>query len=1363
MELVKVSVKGTGISAQQYSPIDNSLITSNFINSSFGAKEDYIEIFIYDQNGNILLSDYDGFDYYPYLTSNPQNNLYNVISLDPQKDVINRGFTRGSVNIQYSFFKKLFNSQFGKTYWIKEISESRTELKLASQVISDIGIIEGFDVYQNYISTKNYYSDFYLNFGDNNLVIGVNVAVAEDEEGTFLLVKLYEPLDADIDVKAQLWIVDKISEAINYNVDIQVPAVDENEANRLRGPNFAVRVSEKIGQTTPYYSYNSLIASNYTSSFQKLLSYYQDKSVEINVDYSNFGNFIHFSSAVERLENFKYKLELIESYNNDIRLANSYSSQSPTAASSSIGLASNSINNVIKNFDTYEYFLYFDSGSWSWPKRNNTQPFALYSVTSSQASNWLGSIDTVTTPTTASLLYSASLYDYSNKDYLRYSIPQYLLDDSSNQPYLTFLDMIGQHFDNIWIYYKDVTNRFDATNNPNTGISLDLVSDALRGLGFELYTNTSITNNLYYTLFGINQDGTLLPPTGSERITNYVTSSIATLPGLQIQDEYYKRLYHNLPYLLKTRGTQRGIKALIASYGIPDTILDVKEFGGVSRETLAGIYDIDSEDYKITIATGSNGQVTGSSSISSSLLSYSTTLQYYSTDKRLNSANVEVGFSPSNTVNNNITASGVIIGNIDQYIGNPSYANLSTYPALDTLKTTYFQSYDKPKSVWEYIRLIKFYNNSLFKTIKDFVPARANLSTGIIIKSHILERNKYARNEPSASVNQYSESIELLSITGSAANTISGSTNWQAPLLTLVGYVPYSSSQNIEKFTGEFSGSIITATDYESFPQIEYNNNVSSSNASLSNLTSSLLALYQNVTASVRSQKYFDLDYTSNQSTPVNFGIVTQSISQSQVSGFDNQGAYTSSTVPYAELQDSNYALQSFTIPRYYGSKTISATYTDYTVGDASYGDTAAIDKIKFQYAYLVDIYSSSLQLPERSNAQIKYIIDNEENVLNLTKLNNNIFTSQNLYKSGESVDISLFDYDPNNPDGQFLTNNSNVTLYEGGFRYSPILYNPNGAASLTYNFATPIVTTGSISTPGGDTYTAPLDQYNYFNWTSAVDYSYSTQYSQIICTITASVSPSPLTQTIRLTYLFEPNSRGISNGFLEQERYLTVSNGATVSPLGSSAARAFFAGFSPVYYFDPVLVGAEAVVAGSGGSTSFNVYSTSSIDISPSWTYNTSSAGANVVRLSATQSLYYLSPQFVQSGSYPGIEQAVFPFQLNVNDLIRLYNYTSSLLDRNDEYRVVNTFVEASGSNNFPYVNVTLDRPISPANYTSSYAIYKYIVLKHIPDETNLILELNGAYNIPTDGLIFPKYISKIARENSGNVIKSLKQQNLI
>ena len=47
-----------------------------------------------------------------------------------------------------------------------------------------------------------------------------------------------------------------------------------------------------------------------------------------------------------------------------------------------------------------------------------------------------------------------------------------------------------------------------------------------------------------------------------------------------ITKEVWKRLYHNLPYLLKTKGTERGIRALITSYGIPSTILRVKEYGG---------------------------------------------------------------------------------------------------------------------------------------------------------------------------------------------------------------------------------------------------------------------------------------------------------------------------------------------------------------------------------------------------------------------------------------------------------------------------------------------------------------------------------------------------------------------------------------------------------------------------------------------------------------------------------------------------------------------------------------------------------------------------------------------------------------
>ena len=46
---------------------------------------------------------------------------------------------------------------------------------------------------------------------------------------------------------------------------------------------------------------------------------------------------------------------------------------------------------VIKNLDGYEKFLYFESGTYSWPKSNTQSPYTLFSYTSSEATTWLGS------------------------------------------------------------------------------------------------------------------------------------------------------------------------------------------------------------------------------------------------------------------------------------------------------------------------------------------------------------------------------------------------------------------------------------------------------------------------------------------------------------------------------------------------------------------------------------------------------------------------------------------------------------------------------------------------------------------------------------------------------------------------------------------------------------------------------------------------------------------------------------------------------------------------------------------------------------------------------------------------------------
>jgi hypothetical protein len=1361
MELVNITYTGAGFQEQQYLNQDVQLLTSNFVNTQFGESNDYIEYHVYDTAGQLLEVNYNALDYYPNLTANPTTNLYSSLTLDPQGDLAKSGYTRGSLNIQYSFLTNLFNSKYGKFYWIKEISNSRTEIKLTSQTLSDSDILNGFNQYQAYVASKNYYTDFYLNFGNNELIIAINVAYTTDENGSYILIKLYEPLPVDYDVKTQLWLVNKVAEPVTFNVDIQIESELSGTENNLRGPNFTIRPNQVLGQTTPYYTYNSLLTSNVSSSFQQLMSYYQEKSININVDYSNFSNFIHFSSAEERLNNFVYKLRLIENYNAQIYSSSLFTggATSNQLASSSIGSLQNSRNNLIEKFDTYEYYLYFASASFAWPKANSTKPYQLYSVSSSQASNWLGTVDVVPTPTTSSLLYSASFYDYTNKDLLRNSIPQYLMDDDNNAPYLTFLDMVGQHFDNVFIYYKDVSNRFNATNNPETGISLDLVADALKGLGISLYTNTSVSDNVYYSLFGINQDGSLLPPTGSEVITSYVTSSLQTLASDTIEKEVYKRIYHNLPYLLKSRGTQRGVKALLSTFGIPDSILNVNEFGGYDRSTKDGIYEINND--KVIILSGSY-----SASLSSSLLSPETTIQYYSNENRLNVSSVEVGFSPANSINAVITGS---LGyfSIDQYIGNPSYSTSGSYPALDALRKSTFQSLTGSHSINEYIRLIKYYNNSVFKMIKDFVPAKSSVSTGLIVKSHILERNKYARYEPSSSFdNNLSQSIELLTITGSAANSISGSTAWANNIITIAGVVPYSSSQEVEKFTGEFSGSVITATTLTTFAkQYEISQNFTVSASGF--VTQSLGATYQNVTGSVRSRKYFDLDYTSNQSTPINYGIVTQSISASQVPGYDNNAAFNNPNIPYAELQDSNYALQSFTIPRYYGSKTISATYNDYTIGDSSYGSTAAIDKIKYQYAYLVDMYSSSFQLPGRVNAQIKYIIDNNQNVLDLTKANKNVFSVQNIFKSGENTNISLFNYSPNSAIAQYLTNNQNVDLYEGGFRYSPILYSVNGLSNdKVYSLNYPSSSTSTISSGPAYNYLLPTDG-GYWSTPTVTPTSYPNNAILLTFNFASKIFNTGSFDT-EISLSITNQSRYTGNPSLDEFSY-------SVSIADGQSAPASRTVYLPSYYADDagwtasdtyqVSVNNERYVV-SGGTTSLSQYFTAITDFDSRWY----AVDRRTIRISATQSLFYNN--FIQSSTSPGIETPVNTFTLNQQDLIRLKNSGSSWgLLNESEYRVNGltyaTYTNQSSSlaGNVPFYEFTLDRDLNPGDTDTGIPgrITNYIVLKRDDDETNLIFAFSGSSNITDDGLVFPKYIDPIVRENSGNVIKSLKQQNLI
>ncbi len=109
---------------------------------------------------------------------------------------------------------------------------------------------------------------------------------------------------------------------------------------------------------------------------------------------------------------------------------------------------------VISKFDGYEQYLYFESTSFAWPKSNNLPPYTNLTGSNPAAISWYNT-----------QLASASLYDELNQSNLVYTVPEFIRQDSSNAPYSLFLNMVGQHFDNIWIYAKAVTDKYNTFCN----------------------------------------------------------------------------------------------------------------------------------------------------------------------------------------------------------------------------------------------------------------------------------------------------------------------------------------------------------------------------------------------------------------------------------------------------------------------------------------------------------------------------------------------------------------------------------------------------------------------------------------------------------------------------------------------------------------------------------------------------------------------------------------------------------------------------------------------------------------------------------------------------------------------------------
>lgn len=585
-----IQINSETLTPQTYNVQEADLISSFEINTSFNTSS-YIEYFVYDLDQFLLSSQYN---YSKYKVINDgqspgSNNSITQVEIDPENDIntflIEDFFPLGEYITVYNFLNKHVGSYLEYLY-ISEISADRTEIRLDSNLLDNASIIEQSKNFIFKREDSDYFFDFYLNFGDNNLLIANNFALDDkDFLNPTVLVKLYDPLPEDFDLNSTAWIVSQVETPLAYQISITEDPIDINDNISIKGPNFNLDLKDQVNNSTVPLSYNDITSTPLLSSNNQLKSLLEEKEIDINIDYTDFNDFIHFSSAQTRLENFYYKVSLIEQYSSSIASINT-NIAGPTSASLTISesktILEAKISDIITNFDGYDYYLYYTSGSWAWPKSNIEPPYVLYPTNSPQVETWYNNI-----------ILSASNYDNLNKDNLYYAIPEYLRDDPNNQPYELFLGMVGQHFDNIWIYYKDVSEKYDADNRLEYGISKDIVADAIRDFGVKLYQNNFSNQDLYTAFLGLTPDGALFPfpnitgslptPTGFEYVDTLISASNDYIPLDDVNKSLYKRIYHNLPYLLKSKGTLPGLRALITSYGVPDTILRINEYGGKDK------------------------------------------------------------------------------------------------------------------------------------------------------------------------------------------------------------------------------------------------------------------------------------------------------------------------------------------------------------------------------------------------------------------------------------------------------------------------------------------------------------------------------------------------------------------------------------------------------------------------------------------------------------------------------------------------------------------------------------------------------------------------------------------------------------
>ena len=279
---------------------DKALVDSFYLNSNFNPDKHTIEMHVYGINDERLFSVPTYFPEYSNVTfTQYQAGKISEINISPEIDAKQMGYNYGQVNILYNFLNNLYtdsNFTFEGNFFIEEISPDRTEILALTNEVTLQDLIRFTSEIRRKLDTLSYFQDFRVNFGDNRLLIGINIDLIDYRGGKALAIKLYEPLPPEFEIKDTFRVVEIISDSISFEIDTEtIP--DEIIYPNLKGPNFDIELVEDNNNPTGFFNYNELFSYPVTSSYYELYSLFEESSAQISIDHSKYSYFINLSSA----------------------------------------------------------------------------------------------------------------------------------------------------------------------------------------------------------------------------------------------------------------------------------------------------------------------------------------------------------------------------------------------------------------------------------------------------------------------------------------------------------------------------------------------------------------------------------------------------------------------------------------------------------------------------------------------------------------------------------------------------------------------------------------------------------------------------------------------------------------------------------------------------------------------------------------------------------------------------------------------------------------------------------------------------------------------------------------------------------